>query len=64
MASHLEEEPKKKQATMEQENASPRKKITHDRGGEGGLTIYYSTNKELNATLHHHLSSKQEKKIF
>ena len=62
------EEPKKKrarkkQATVEQENPSPYKKITHNRGGKRGLTIHYSTNKQLKATLHGHQSLEQEKKI-
>ena len=62
------EEPKKKrarkkQATMEQENPSPYKKITHNHGGKRGLTIHYSTNKQLKATLLLHKSSEQEKTI-
>ena len=62
------EEPKKKrarkkQATTEQENPSPYKKITHNHGGKRGLTIHYSTNKQLKATLLLHKSSEQEKTI-
>ena len=67
------EEPKKKQAVMTQILSrkvstrtplmAPYKKITHDRGGERGLTIHYSTNKELQAVIRQHQSLQQEKKI-